>query len=80
MKSFPIDPTDTYLPDGWKERSPGAIATKLGVEGGIIDTNIVFGWFIIFNNSKIPNIEGLKSRSEAFKIFQEKILEHNKDQ
>jgi hypothetical protein len=76
MQMFTVDSLDTYLPEDWDESRPGALAIKIGIEGGIIDLNFVYGWFIIFGNDDITSVQGLKSRSEAFKVFQEKILEY----
>lgn len=65
------------LPLGWKEATPGGLATCADpIYGGIVDSQIraasVNGdgaWFAIFNDSELSPIEGLATRDAAFAAF-----------
>lgn len=62
------------LPKGWTESASGMACNSDLILGGIIDKTIVSGkWFIIFNDDDLEMIEGLSSREEAFKVFEETI-------
>ena len=66
------------IPAGWKANDvQGAIGIACNNDpqlGGIIDSNLVSGkWFIIFNDDDLDMVEGLDSREDAFKLFNETI-------
>lgn len=66
---------------GWKEASPGGMTTNRDQElGGIIDKNMIGSdWFIVFHRSDLNLIDGLPSRTEAFRIFEEQIQRNHPD-
>jgi hypothetical protein len=72
---------NSTLPMGWKEASPGGMATNRDQEfGGIIDKNMIGpDWFIVFHRSDLNLIDGLQSRAEAFRIFEEQIQRNHPD-
>lgn len=65
------------LPLGWKEATPGGLATCADpIYGGIVDSQILAAsvngegsWFVIFNDSELAPIEGLANRDAAFETF-----------
>lgn len=67
--NIPAVPTESSLPPGWTESTPGGLATnKDPVNGGIIDKNIE-GWFVIFNDDNLKALDGFANRIEAFSAF-----------
>ncbi len=59
----------------WNHLGTDAMATNPDpIVGGIIDNEIVSGkWFVIPNNDAIPQVEGLKSKSDAFAYLDAKV-------
>lgn len=59
----------------WKHLSENGIAANPHETlGGIIDKTIqTEEWFIIFNHPDISAINGLQSKAEAFKVFEETL-------
>jgi len=68
--------------DVWTEASPNGLATNTHpLKGGIIDN--VMGtdeWFVIFNRNDLPMIDGLDSREEAFRVFEERLRQVAEDE
>jgi len=64
-----------YLPEGWTEATPGGMATNAHpTDGGIVDrTMITDEWFVIFHRDGLQTVEGLASRDEAFRVFEERM-------
>lgn len=70
--------TPSNIPTGWKandvQGTIGIACNNDPLLGGIIDTNMVSGlWFVIFNDDDLEMVEGLQSREEAFKVFEQTI-------
>lgn len=66
------------IPTGWKANDvQGTIGIACNNDpqlGGIIDSNLVSGkWFIIFNDDDLDMVEGLDTREDAFKVFNNTI-------
>ena len=70
MSAHTANATGDNMLDGWTEAYPGGMITKPGPNGGIIDNNPRYGWFIIFHSDN-PAIEELASREEALRVFNE---------
>ena len=62
-----------YLPAGWTEAFSGGLATKLGDDGGIVDTAILTGqWFAIPNDGRPCKDVG--SRAEGIRYCEKRLL------
>lgn len=64
-----------FLPEGWTEATPGGMATNAHpTDGGIVDrTLLTEEWFVIFHRDGLKTVEGLASRDEAFRVFEERM-------